>query len=446
MKHLYFVVFILFLFPLAGIKAQQNHFIYIQTEGRQPFYIKLDKKIYSSSASGYLLISKLKTATYSIAIGFPKSEWSEQNFQCKIDDNDIGFLLKNFGTKGWGLFNLQNSDVIMSADEKKLASVEVVNKTDAFSTMLSRVVNDSTIRQTEVVKEEIKGAPKAEVNIIPAGEKETAPADVNAQAQKDEPKQPSVEKAIITSSELTIPANGKNNTVPVSAVLVKHKSLITRSLLNNTSSGTEMIFIDDYGAMRDTIRIFIPADDKNLVESETKAEKLEKETPKSKSKSRSKRDAVKNKTASGEIKFIEIEPDVNNSKKTEIKIDTDTAIGQDKQAVNKLTMPVSQKAAMINSDCKANANNDDFLKLRKKMVAQDNDDDMVMIAKKVFKTKCFTVEQVKNLSVLFLKDAGKYSFFDMAYAFVSDSNNFSMLQNQLTETYYITRFQVMVRH
>ena len=446
MKHLYFVVFILFLFPLAGIKAQQNHFIYIQTEGRQPFYIKLDKKIYSSSASGYLLISKLKTATYSIAIGFPKSEWSEQNFQCKIDDNDIGFLLKNFGTKGWGLFNLQNSDVIMSADEKKLASVEVVNKTDAFSTMLSRVVNDSTIRQTEVVKEEIKGAPKAEVNIIPAGEKETAPADVNAQAQKDEPKQPSIEKAIITSSELTIPANIKNNTVPISAVLVKYKSLITRSLLNNTSSGTEMIFIDDYGAMKDTIRIFIPADEKNLVESETKAEKLEKETPKSKSKSRSKRDAVKNKTASGEIKFIEIEPDVNNSKKTEIKIDTDTAIGQDKQAVNKLTMPVSQKAAMINSDCKANANNDDFLKLRKKMVAQDNDDDMVMIAKKVFKTKCFTVEQVKNLSVLFLKDAGKYSFFDMAYAFVSDSNNFSMLQNQLTETYYITRFQVMVRH
>ena len=446
MRHLPLVFFILLLFPLAGIKAQQNHFLYIQTEGRQPFYVKLDKKIYSSSASGYLLISKLKTATYSLGIGFPKSEWTEQNIQCKIDDNDIGLLLKNFGSKGWGLFNLQTLDVIIPAGEKRVASIEVVNKTDAFSTMLSTVVNDSTIRQTEVVKEEIKAVPKVESNIISVAVKETAPGNGSAQSQKDELKQIPVEKTIIISSTPIASANSESHTVPVSAGLAEHRSLIMRSLLNNTSSGTEMIFIDDYGTMKDTIRIFIPADDKNLVESETKAEKLKKETPKSKSKSRSKRDAVKNKTASKEIKFIEIEPVVNNTKKAETKIDTDTAADQNKQAVDKQTVPVSQNAAMINSDCKANANNDDFLKLRKKMVAEDNDDDMVMIAKKVFKIKCFTVEQVKNLSVLFLKDSGKYSFFDMAYAFVSDSHNFSMLQNQLTETYYISRFQVMVRH
>ena len=73
---------------------------------------------------------------------------------------------------------------------------------------------------------------------------------------------------------------------------------------------------------------------------------------------------------------------------------------------------------MINSDCKAVASDDDFLKLRKKMAAEDNDDDMITLAKKVFKAKCFTVEQVKNLSVLFLKDAGRYAFFDMTYPFV----------------------------
>ena len=185
MRHLPLVFFILLLFPLAGIKAQQNHFLYIQTEGRQPFYVKLDKKIYSSSASGYLLISKLKTATYSLAIGFPKSEWTEQNIQCKIDDNDIGLLLKNFGSKGWGLFNLQTLDVIMPAGEKRVASIEVVNKTDAFSTMLSTVVNDSTIRQTEVVKEEIKAAPKVESNIVSVAVNETAPGNASAQSKKD---------------------------------------------------------------------------------------------------------------------------------------------------------------------------------------------------------------------------------------------------------------------
>ena len=80
------------------------------------------------------------------------------------------------------------------------------------------------------------------------------------------------------------------------------------------------------------------------------------------------------------------------------------------------------------------------------MAAENDDDDMIVLAKKIFKAKCFTVEQVKNLSVLFLKDAGKYSFFDMAYPRVSDSHNFNTLQNQLSETYYINRFQSMIRH
>ena len=46
----------------------------------------------------------------------------------------------------------------------------------------------------------------------------------------------------------------------------------------------------------------------------------------------------------------------------------------------------------------------------------------------------------------FLKDIGKYNFFDMAYPFVSDSHNFGNLQGQLSDSYYISRFQVMIRH
>ena len=104
------------------------------------------------------------------------------------------------------------------------------------------------------------------------------------------------------------------------------------------------------------------------------------------------------------------------------------------------------KPVMLNSDCKATAGEDDFLKLRKKMAAENNDDDMVTIAKKAFKSKCYTTEQVKNLSVLFLKDEGKYKFFDAAYPFVTDAYNFASLETQLTDSYFITRFKVMLRH
>jgi hypothetical protein len=80
------------------------------------------------------------------------------------------------------------------------------------------------------------------------------------------------------------------------------------------------------------------------------------------------------------------------------------------------------------------------------MAEADNADEMISRAKKIFKTKCFTTEQVKNLSVLFLKDEGKYNFFDTAYPFASDSQNYVSLQSQLTDTYYIDRFKVMIRH
>ena len=65
-------------------------------------------------------------------------------------------------------------------------------------------------------------------------------------------------------------------------------------------------------------------------------------------------------------------------------------------------------------------------------------------AKKVFKTKCFATEQIKNLSAFFLKDASKYEFLDAAYLHVSDVQQFKTLQNLLTEEYYINRFKVMI--
>jgi hypothetical protein len=80
------------------------------------------------------------------------------------------------------------------------------------------------------------------------------------------------------------------------------------------------------------------------------------------------------------------------------------------------------------------------------MVSQDSEDAMISIAQKFFKAKCYSTEQVKNLSVLFLKDEGKYKFFDLSYAFVSDSHNFYTLESQLKDTYYIARFKAMVRH
>jgi hypothetical protein len=94
--------------------------------------------------------------------------------------------------------------------------------------------------------------------------------------------------------------------------------------------------------------------------------------------------------------------------------------------------------------CAAFAGENDFLKLRRNMAAKNTDDAMVDEAKKIFKSKCFTTEQIKNLSYLFLSPAGKYQFFDAAYTYVVDQWQFADLENEIKDEYYQKRFKALI--
>jgi hypothetical protein len=245
----------------------------------------------------------------------------------------------------------------MANNSQTVPTVIKENKTDTFSNMLSEVVKDPSIKQTQVVIE----TPKAEVK------KEDTKTEIVA--------------------------------VETPAPLLKE--IITRTLINTNAEGTEAVYIDKNGDDLDTIRIFIPAE--KIVASPITEIKKEVE---------------KEKIDQEPVKMIE-EP---------------------KQIVEE-----SKKEIPANPNCSNQASDEDFLKLRKKMAAADTDDDMISVAKKIFKTKCFTTAQVKNLSFLFLKDEGKYNFFDSAFPHVSDKQEFKSLQNQLIDEYYINRFKVMIQ-
>lgn len=379
--------------------SQQNRFIYIQTENKQPFYVKLDKKVFSSASSGYVIIPKLIDGIYTLSIGFPKNEWPTQTMQCTINKKDAGYLLKNFGDKGWGLFNLQTMDVIMAGNSGQSLTNVVVKETqsDPFSNMLSDVVNDPSIKET-VTK---------------------------------------VNKPSVVKQDVVITAPQAPVVSPRPIVNIK------RTLYNANSDGTEMIYLDASGDKVDTIRVFIPSEKINAANEPVKVED-QAITPQ--------KEAIKeeNRVANKE-KFLDIQLQNPNTK-------NDTASNQQVQAEQTKSItpvvvdeakkiapiPTSTQGSISNINCKTIATDEDFLKLRKKMAAADNEDDMVASAKKAFKTKCFSTEQVKNLSFLFLKDEGKYQFFDAVYPYVSDQSAFETLQSQLKEEYYINRFKVMI--
>lgn len=456
MKHFKGSILFICLFLSLTIQAQQNHFIYIQADNKQPFYVKLDKKIFSSSASGYLILARLKTGSFDLVIGFPQNEWPEQSIQCKIEDTDLGYLLKNFGDKGWGFFNIQSLNVLMATDKNanKITDTVVQVNGDAFSNMLSEVVNDPTIKQKEIVREEPK---KIAVREVKAPSSETPPATlpVREQAKIDEPISSNAKTAeplkeepvnlVAEKNEDKKNLSGKAKVIqvvdndlvkekpsaPPKPELPENRNTIVKKLNSKTSLGIEGIYIDSADGHTDTISVFIAAEKATpdtLAVKKNVTEKSDADTTLSKGK------VLENpETKSGNKPITSATPE-QTRQVTETKAE--------KPVEQPRTVPV----VIINSDCKSLASEDDFLKLRKKMAAANNEEMMINIAKKMFKSKCFTTEQVKNLGTLFLKDEKRYGFFDAAYPFVSDSQNFPILESQLTDGYYINRFKVMIRH
>lgn len=219
----------LFVSFLVGLSvtafAQQNHFIYIQTDNKQPFYVKFDKKILSSSVSGYLIIPKLQDSTYELSIGFPKNEWPEQKVTCGVNNKDVGYLLKNFGEKGWGLFNFQTMDLVMADNKPKTDSAKIKEtKSDAFTDALSNVVNDPNIRVVEEAK-------KDSIAVIP-------PAKT----------------AIAKTTKRTILKNKDK------AVVAYKKDRITKLLSRKNADSLRVVYVDRVKGETDTINVVIPVE------------------------------------------------------------------------------------------------------------------------------------------------------------------------------------------
>lgn len=416
-----FLLLTAFFFTAILAKAQHNHFIYLQADNKQPFYVKVKEKLYSSSSSGYLIIPKLQAGTHNLSIGFPKNQWPEQTIPVTISGKDLGYLLKNFDGKGWGLFNIQTMDVIMSSTASAAPAARPETKTDEFSTTLADVVNTPSIK--EIKKEE------------PGEEKKPEPV------KKEEPVAvvPVVQPIEVPKAPEKAAEVAKENPAKPQQVIKKIRSTQTGEAANIT-----YLISDEFGS--DTVEIMIPVEKTEEPAANTTVKEIKpaemakvKEVPAPKEE--------------GAPKFIEIELP-NPHKATEEKESGEPKKAEDPKTVatpskpeeNNIETPKAAPLQMINSDCKTVASEDDFIKARKKMTAQKSDDDMVNAAKKLFKQKCYSTAQVKNLSVLFLKDEGKYKFFDAVYPFVYDSREFKQLESQLTEEYYISRFRSMIRN
>ena len=462
----------------SWLSAQKIYFIYLQTETGEPFFIRMNDKLYSSEPSGYLILPRLKDSTYKFKLGFPSKD-IDLDFTASVNKKDHGYLIKNLGDKGWGLFDLQSLDLqVSSSNAKKETGLNNNANTDtqvnAFTALLAKATDDPSLRQNAVFAKELEKKPVV-VQTVEKEERRPAATDAVAKQEKrpDQVTQsvtkPDENKSVAVSMSDQSGDSQKNS---VNQIEVYKRSQVVKLSEGSNADGFESIYVDQYSnGSKDTIRIFIPSEKnataikesakndsvvetRNLTSDTSQVAKKAREEPqkeetkkwwqisigKNKTEGAPKEESKNNPTAAP--KNLNTPSDTTDAtarvkeqpKKEESKKWWQIAIGKDKSE------------AGGNKKCQTVADNDDFLKLRRKMATRTNDDGMLDEAKKYFKSTCFSTEQIKNLSTMFLSNAGKFNFFTVAYNYTTDVENFSSLQSELKEEAYINRFKELVHN
>jgi hypothetical protein len=431
-KKLYACLAILFISSAA--LSQRVYFLYIQTENKQNFFVKIKEKTYTSSAAGYVVIPKLIDSTYTLNIGIVGKNENPSVFSVTMNKKDHGFLLKNFEGKGWGLFDLQTLEVKMSsasASQNTAGSMASAKEVPAFTEGLSKASGDPSLKErpsTASKPVETKTPPLPDNEIVKdnqavpttnptESEKKVTIASIEPAKKKEEPnvivepvketgtikiepleKVPETNNSVTTTSGLqgaidsvkekkeevveilketpSMPTEVVNK--DVTDIQVYKSSLVKKKSESSTTEGFGLTYVDTYpSGQSDTIKLIIP-----------------------------------------------------NPKTPQAVITTlDTKADSDKVI-----------------KCMLAASDEDFLQLRKLMASANGDDAMITEAKKSFLKICYSTLQVKNLGTLFLSDAAKYQFFDAAYEYTKDVANFASLEAELKDEYYIKRFKALLRN
>ncbi|HEY6954722.1 MAG TPA: DUF4476 domain-containing protein [Flavisolibacter sp.] len=489
MKNLVLVVS--FIVCSVCASAQKVYFIYLQADNYSPFYVKMNDKIFSSTTSGYLILSSLVDSTYGFSIGFPSSQ-PESRFKVTLGGKDRGFLIKNFDT-GLGLFDLQTLTITQSIKDDSPKDISYVKRNDEFASLLSKAANDTTllyavvrIKTDDVVvqqqpspkqaqaeeKQKVEEKPVAKDSSVTVttgavvsadAKKEDATGQANTDIKKDAAII-GVTAAVVSQKDSTLTAKDqvaqpiKETVIPIpvdsaaektavveaatdsvnkvavvtppadtTTEVVFKRSQVKKYSESSNSEGFGLVFFDKSDSGQDTIRLVIP--NPPLVFQSNK----------------------EGDSSDAQKGFIHVEDLKTDTHPDEVKKDVQETrkeanadqLKKEADVTPPIVVAVKSDAA-LKAHCKSVASNNDFFKLRKNMASENSDEAMVDVAKKVFKSKCFTTEQLKNLSALFLTSAGKYEFFDAAYSHVSDQQNFASLESEIKDDYYLKRFRALI--
>jgi hypothetical protein len=489
------------LLTLVSARAQHHHFLYLQADQQQPFYVKMGSSVLSSSADGFLIIPRLRDSAVVMVVGFPSKKFPEYRFRFDGFRKDRGMALKDFGEKGWGLFDYQTLEIVMGEKIEEQRAVvpppPVPLTNDPFTVVLASVIDDPGLLATPLVQmgpkevyvqasAPVRNPPPVQGATVqsPVAAKNPAPAASGppaiVSASKDSAALVPVEKTPAPLTSINNTAKADSTTValqekpsppPVSPAViapskdpdvtaVKTQPLepgIRKVSEQERPAGRALIFVDlSAGVRPDTVDVFIPmavavasaGETRPAIDTAFLVKKSEEPSiPKPvveesllvKTDTTARMAEAKPKAPVAAERIITDAPDTVSRK-------PEAATSVDPQpAENKPDSVEAGPAKPVRSNCARMASEKDLQALRKRILGISDEDDMVSAALKDFKQRCYTTEQVRALSFVFLRQEGKYKLIDAVYPHIYDPANYGQLEALLTDKYFIHRFRALVQ-
>lgn len=461
----------------GGLSAQdQAHFVYIQHEQQQPFYVKLNGKVVSSSSRGYVILSKLPQGKVPVTVGFLKNEIPEQEYTLRITgQRDYGYLLKNTGDKEFALYDLQTFATLKTAGGG--AGVEAPQE----EVVVTRLSDDTASEETKAMMDNMQADVQAALTRAsgdtapPASGKKSSFAEALDKVVKDdrpddmplEFAQPEAAKPVPVAGELaeTVaveqPAKKRNRRKErkeretlteaeqalLSSVLEDEKQAAAAEALKEASAE---VALTDQGEAE-------PAPPVKPKKVKKKKDQPEPEfidfgeagtVPAAAAKTPVTEEAVAVDDAAPEISAKEARDARRQKRKEEREAAERAAFVKDSIANSEYGVipeaPEKKRVEMVNSDCPRVLETDAFRKLLRTMNSRKTDEDMVDAFRKGTRSVCVSTEQIRALAQLIETEESRYQLLDAAYPRTYDSQHFSSLVDLLKDGYYQRRFKAMI--
>jgi hypothetical protein len=367
-----------------GLSAQ--HYIFIEADGQQPFYLKQGNAMVSSSAAGFLILPKITASEMEFSIGFPKNIYPEVSFYINGTDRDRGFQLKLMEGQGWSLFDRTSLEVIKGESPKAaLIEMQLPKKEEgSFAKLLATATDDKSLLEKKTKKDSAEMTSPG-ISITKAG--------LAVDATKSGVKDSLSKKDKVIAAPIFINAQMEDADV---------KRLV---YVEKTIKGTA-----------DTISVEI---DK-------------------------KRDAATEPVAKPQDSTLAARPQKVIAP-VAVQVDTMTQVLKSKEQDNssKATTQVSKTSPIIVCD-RPIADYKDVRTLQKKLLGIASDEEQRNYAVKAFGQKCFNTKQALEIGWFFLDEASRLQLFKALKPLISDKASFGNLEVSFLKEENITAFRALV--